>query len=106
MRARSSWPSGLAKGASTSSTLYGAAWSNRIFIDALPGVVLDLASVAKGGQDLGGESLELGELIVAHEPDAEIADAGRGVPPERGDHHVGGARPPPSPPRHAPALIS
>src|SRR5262245_26882832 len=50
-------------------------------------------SLAKGGQGLGGESAELGELIVADEADAEIADPRGGVAPERGDHHVGGAEP-------------
>ena len=52
-----------------------------------------LASVAKRGQHLGGESLELRELVVTGEPDAEIADAGRPVALERGDHHVGGTEP-------------
>src|SRR5215510_2824149 len=77
MQARSSRPSGFANGASTSSTSYGAAWSNRTFIGAL----------------LGGVSLELGELVVADEPDAQIAHAGRGVAGERGDHRVGGTKP-------------
>src|SRR5262249_25920033 len=44
-------------------------------------------------QHLGGESLELGELVVADEPDAQIAHAGRGVAGERGDHRVGGTKP-------------
>src|SRR5262249_56989640 len=53
--------------------------------------------VAQNGQNLGGEALELGELIVAHESDTQIADPGRPVPLERSDHAVGRAeahRPP------------
>src|SRR5215831_1565226 len=49
------------------------------------------ASTAKGGQDLGGEPLELGELIVADEPDAQVGDAGGGVATKGRDHDVGGA---------------
>jgi hypothetical protein len=49
------------------------------------------ASFSGGAPDLGGEALELGELVVADEPDAEIGDARRRVATEGGDHHVGGA---------------
>src|SRR5439155_27295000 len=85
MRAWSSVPSGLANGTSDSSTSYGAVWSNRTFMGSPS---LDWPSAAKRGQDLRGKPLELGELIVAHEPDAQVADPGRLVALERGSHHV------------------
>src|SRR5438477_8440700 len=39
-------------------------------------------------QDGGGEALELGELVVAHEADAEVRDAGLGVAAQGGDDRV------------------
>src|SRR5262245_34521245 len=81
MRARRSRPSGRANGASISSTSYGAATSKRTVV-GISRLSLGLASPAQGGQGLGGEALQLGELVIADEPDAEVGGAGGGVAAE------------------------
>src|SRR5262245_61849830 len=48
---------------------------------------------AKLRQDFFGEALELGELVVADQADAEVGDAGGGVPLDHVDDDVGGAEP-------------
>src|SRR2546426_12384448 len=79
----------MANGTSPSSTSYAAAGSKRTFMEGSS--FFSLASAAKGGPDLGREPLQLGELIVAHEPDTEVADSSRSIPSKRREHHVGGA---------------
>src|SRR5262244_3128141 len=92
MRARRSRPSGLANGASVSSTSYGAATSKRTVV-GISRLSFALASAAQGGQDLDGEALQLRELVVADEPDAEVGDAGGGVAAEGLDDGSRGPEP-------------
>src|SRR5215472_7308298 len=55
-----------------------------------PGWAAERAALAgEDGQDLGGEALELLELILTHEANAEIGDAGARVALERRDHRLG-----------------
>src|SRR5437867_8082681 len=42
-----------------------------------------LLSASQGWPDLGREPLQLGELIVAHEPDTEVADSSHSIPSKR-----------------------
>src|SRR5499427_11162332 len=49
----------------------------------------DRELAGEDGQDLGGEALELLELILTHEANAEIGDAGARVALERRDHRLG-----------------
>src|SRR5215472_18033275 len=52
----------------------------------------DLSGFALSGEDgeyFGGEALELLELILAHEAQAEVGDAGVGVAAKGSDHRLG-----------------
>src|SRR5215510_2946588 len=53
------------------------------------GWAAERALAGEDGQDLGGEALELLELILAHETQAEIGDTGVRVALERRDHRLG-----------------
>src|SRR5499427_6636895 len=66
----------------------------------------DRELAGEDGQDLGGEALELLELILAHEAEAEIGDAGVRVALERRDHRLGWTEAHGAAHVHSPAVVS